>query len=132
MRKSSSHSRQRGPKGTRPLRIAELLQRELSMLIARELSDPRVGRLTITSVDVAPDMSHAKVYFTHLSGVGDAPQTVSGLNHAAGFLRNALKGRVQLRVIPELRFVYDESVEKGVALSHLIDQAVGKDRTDNE
>ena len=125
MRKSSSQNRQRGPKGTRPLRIAELLQRELSMLIARELSDPRVGRLTITSVDVAPDMSHAKVFFTHLSGVGDAQQTVSGLNHA-GFLRNALKNRVQLRVIPELRFVYDESVEKGVALSHLIDQAVGK------
>jgi ribosome-binding factor A len=128
MHKSSSHNRPRGPKGTRTLRIAELLQRELSLLIAREVSDPRVGRLTITSVDVAPDMSHAKVFFTHLSGVGDAPQTVSGLNHAAGFLRNALKGRVQLRVIPELRFVYDESVEKGVALSHLIDQAVGKDR----
>jgi ribosome-binding factor A len=128
MRKSSSHNRQRGPKGTRTLRIAELLQRELSMVIARELSDPRVGRLTVTSVDVAPDLSHAKVFFTHLSGVGDAPQTVSALNRAAGFLRNALRARVQLRVIPELRFVYDESVEKGVALSHLIDQAISTDR----
>ncbi len=132
MRKSSGRShRERGPKGTRTLRIAELLQRELSMVIARELSDPRVGRLTITSVDVAPDLSHAKVFITHLSGVGDASQTVAALNHAAGFLRNALKGRVQLRIIPGLRFVYDESVEKGVALTHLIDQAVGKDRTDN-
>jgi len=128
MHKSSGRNRHSGPKGTRPLRIAELLQRELSATIVRELSDPRVGRLTITSVDVAPDMSHAKVFITHLSGVSDAPQTVAALNHAAGFLRNALRDRVQLRIIPELRFVYDESVEKGVALSHLIDRAVGKDR----
>ena len=130
MRKSSSHNRQRGPKGTRPLRVAEVLQRELSMVIARELADPRVGQFTITAVDVAPDLSHAKVFITHLSGVGDAPKTVAALNHAAGFLRNALRTRVKLRVIPELRFVYDESVEKGVALSHLIEQAVAKDRGD--
>lgn len=128
MRKSSSQNRQRGPKGTRPLRIAELLQRELSMVIARELADPRVGQLTITAVDVAPDLSHAKVFITHLSGVGDAPKTVAALNHAAGFLRNSLRARVKLRVVPELRFVYDESVEKGAALSHLIEQAVAKDR----
>lgn len=128
MRKSSSHSRQRGPKGTRPLRVAELLQRELSMAIARELSDPRVGQITITAVEVAPDLTHAKVFITHLSGISDAPKTIAGLNHAAGFLRNALRTRVKLRVIPELRFVYDESVEKGAALSHLIEQAVAKDR----
>jgi len=128
MRKSSSHNRQRGPKGTRPLRVAELLQRELSMVIARELSDPRVGQITITAVEVAPDLTHAKVFITHLSGISDAPKTVAALNHAAGFLRSTLRSRVKLRIVPELRFVYDESVEKGAALSHLIEQAVAKDR----
>ena len=112
----------------RTRRIAELLQRELAGVIQRELHDPRIGQLTLTSVDVAPDLSHAKVYITQLSGIARAPETLKVLNKAAGFLRHALRERVELRVIPQLRFMYDESVEKGAAISSLIDRALAQDR----
>jgi ribosome-binding factor A len=109
----------------RPQRIGDLIQRELSDLLAREVRDPRVGMVTITSVDVSPDMSHAKVLFTALdpTKVQDA---VEGLTRAAGFLRSQLAKRVTLYSIPELRFEYDESIERADRLSRLIDRAVGK------
>ena len=109
----------------RPQRIGDLIQRELSELLAREVRDPRVGMVTITSVDVSPDMSHAKVLFTVLSQ--DKVQDVQqGLTRAAGFLRSQLAKRVKLYSIPELRFQYDESIERADRLSRLIDSAVGK------
>lgn len=107
----------------RTRRIAELLQRELAVLIPRELGDPRLSQLTLTGVDVAPDLSHAKVYITQLSGVANAPATLAVLNRAAGFLRHALRGRLDLRIIPELRFLYDESVERGAEISRLLERA---------
>ncbi|MHB8345753.1 MAG: 30S ribosome-binding factor RbfA [Acidiferrobacterales bacterium] len=111
-------------KGTgRTRRIAELLQRELAVLIPRELDDPRLLQLTLTGVDVAPDLSHAKVYITQLSGVANAPVTLAVLNGAAGFLRHALRRRLDLRIIPELRFLYDESVERGAEISRLLERA---------
>ncbi len=120
------------PKDTgRTRRIAELLQRELAELMRRELNDPRIVQLTLTSVDVSPNLSHAKVYVTQLSGIEHAPETLKVLNKAAGFLRHGLKNRVKLRIIPQLRFLYDESVEKGAAISSLIDRALAQDR-DNE
>jgi ribosome-binding factor A len=102
-----------------------MFQRELSGLVQRELRDPRVGMITITSVDVSPDLSHAKVYFTVLDKekVADATQ---GLQRAAGFLRSELSRRIKLYTTPQLRFVYDESVERGDRLSRLIDAAIRK------
>lgn len=115
-------------KGTsRTRRIAELLQRELAVLIARELNDPRLTHVTLTGVDVAPDLSHAKIYITQLSGVSQAPATLAVLNGAAGFLRNALRNRIDLRVIPGLRFMYDESVERGAEIARLIERARTED-----
>ncbi len=97
------------------------------MLIPREVHDPRLSQLTLTGVDVAPDMSHAKIYFTQLSGVRNAPATLSVLNGASGFLRHALRGRIDLRVIPELRFAYDESVERGAEIARLLQRARSED-----
>ena len=107
----------------RPQKLGDQIQRELSDLLARELRDPRVGMLTITSVDVSPDLSHAKVFFTTLSAASLAA-TSAGLQHAAGFLRSQLARRLAIYTIPELRFVYDESVERGDHLSRLIDKAL--------
>jgi ribosome-binding factor A len=112
----------------RTRRIAELLQRELAILMRNEMNDPRIAQVTVTSVDVAPDLSHAKIFITQLSGVAQAPATLKILNRAAGFLRHELHNRVDMRVIPQLRFAYDESVEKGAAISSLIDRARAKDR----
>ena len=106
----------------RPQKLGDLIQRELSELLQREVRDPRVGMLTITGVDVSPDFSHAKVMFTLLDKekLGD---TLAGLKRSAGFLRSQLARRIKLYTTPELRFEYDESVERGDRLSRLIDQA---------
>ena len=109
----------------RPQRIGDLIQRELSALLAREVRDPRVGMVTITSVDVSPDMSHAKVFFTLLEK-SNLDAALEGLTRAAGFLRSQLAKRVKLYSIPELRFQYDESIERADRLSRLIDSAVRK------
>ena len=107
----------------RPKKVADLIQRELSELIRLELRDPRVGMVTITSVDVSPDLSHAKIFFTMLNK--DLLQdTTRGLQRAASFLRVQLSKRMSMYTTPELRFVYDESVERGDHLSQLIDSVV--------
>jgi ribosome-binding factor A len=90
--------------------------------LLREVRDPRVGMLTITSVDVSPDLSHAKVFFTLLQKER-LEETLAGLKRSAGFLRSQLARRLKLYTTPELRFSYDESVERGDRLSRLIDQA---------
>ena len=112
----------------RATRIGDQIQKDLADLIRQEVKDPRVGMVTITGVDVASDYSHAKVFFTTLAAKQTVEECVAGLNHAAGFLRGELFHRLALRVIPQLHFIYDESIERGVRLSTLIDQAVAKDQ----
>ena len=107
----------------RPQKLGDLIQRELSDLVQRELRDPRVGMITITGVDVSPDFSHAKVFYTTLDPA-HVPDAGKGLRRAAGFLRSQLAKRIKLYTTPELRFEYDESVERGDRLSRLIDAAV--------
>jgi ribosome-binding factor A len=109
----------------RPQKLGDLIQRELSELVQRELRDPGVGMITITGVDVSPDFSHAKVFYTTLdpAHVEDASR---GLKRAAGFLRTQLAKRIKLYTTPQLRFEYDESVERGDRLSRLIDNATKK------
>jgi ribosome-binding factor A len=107
----------------RPQKLGDLIQREVSDLIRLEVRDPRVGMITITSVDVSPDMTHAKIFFTVLEK-DKLQDTLAGLKRSAGFLRAQLAKRVQMYPTPELRFVYDESVERGDRLSRLIDAAL--------
>ena len=107
----------------RPQKVADLIQRELSDLLRREVRDPHVGMVTLTSVDVSPDLSHAKVFFTLLN-TEKKDDTSRALKRAAGFLRSQLAHRLKMYTTPELRFVYDESVERGDRLSQLIDSVV--------
>lgn len=111
----------------RSRRIAEQIQRELSDVIRLELKDPRVGMVTITDVEVSQDHAHAKVFFTLLGDLAKIEETAGALQHAAGFLRTQLAHRIKLRTIPHLQFKYDESIERGVRLSRLIDAAVATD-----
>ena len=106
----------------RPRKVADLIQRELSDLLLREVRDPGIGMITITSVDVSPDLSHAKVFFTLLDPA-QKPSTQEALQRAAGYLRSQIAHRIKLYTTPELRFVYDESIERGDRLSQLIDAA---------
>jgi ribosome-binding factor A len=111
----------------RSRRIAEQVQRELSDIIRLELKDPRVGMITIVDVEVSPDQSHARVFFTVLGDQSTIADTTKGLQHAAGFLRSELAHRMKLRLVPQLQFKYDESVVRGIHLSGLIDAAVAQD-----
>jgi ribosome-binding factor A len=83
--------------------------------------------VTLTDVEVTPDYAHAKVYFTLLNQGHSLEETLVGLNRAAGFLRTQLAHRMRLRIVPQLHFVFDSSVERGVQLSHLIEEAVSLD-----
>jgi ribosome-binding factor A len=112
----------------RTSRVAEQIQRELAELIQMEVKDPRVGLVTLTGVEVTSDYAHAKVYFTTMKSAEQAPKAQAGLEHAAGFLRSQLAHRMKLRIMPQLHFIYDTSVEHGVRLSQLIDEAVSSDK----
>ncbi len=112
----------------RPQRVAELLRRELSMLIPQAVRDPHVSGVTLTHAKVAPDLKSARVYFTMLGDATQVKETEKALNRAAGFLRHELREAIILRVIPTLRFYYDESVARGARVSSLIDRAIAADR----
>ena len=109
---------------TRTEKLGDLIRDELARLLLRDLRDPRLGFVTITGVELSRDKSHAKVFFTVLGEEGLQDETLEGLQRAAGFLRSALAHRLTTRTVPELHFAYDESIERGVRLSRLIDDAV--------
>ena len=112
----------------RAQRVGDQIQRELADLLRNEVKDPRVGRVTVTEVDVTGDLAHATVRFTHLAGKEHAADTVAALARTAGFLRSALSRRLDLYSVPQLHFVYDDSIETGMRLSQLIDAAVASDK----
>ena len=106
----------------RGFRVADQIQRDLTELIARELKDPRVGMVTIQSVEVTPDYAHAKVYFSLISGKPE--EATEGLNAAAGFLRNGLFKRLQIHTVPTLHFIFDRTTERASDMNALISKAV--------
>lgn len=125
-------------------RIAEQMQRDLAELIRTSLKDPRIGMITVNSVDVARDLGYAEVYVTLLTVDdldADSDQvklTIKILNGAAGFLRTELGRMIKLRKIPQLRFHFDASVRRGRQLDQLISKArksdveLGIDDADSE
>ena len=113
----------------RAFKVADQIQRDLTELIARELKDPRVGMVTIQSVEVTPDYAHAKVFFSLLQG--DPAETQVGLTQAAGFLRAGLFKRLHIHTVPTLHFVFDRTTERAADMNALIAQAVAS-RSKNE
>lgn len=113
-------------------RIADQIQRDLAELIRAELKDPRVGFLTLTDVEVSQDYRHAKVFFTVLGDMDAVANAQKGLDRSTGFLRSRLAESLRLRIVPELHFVYDESVARGDRLSRLIDRANSTAGEDSE
>jgi ribosome-binding factor A len=103
-------------------RVSEQIRRDLAEIMQGELKDPRVGMVSLTAVELTPDYAHAKVFFTVLD-VSHLSEIQSGLARAAGFLRRELGRRIRIHTLPELRFVHDDSLERGASLSKLIDEA---------
>tara|TARA_B100000530_G_scaffold140643_1_gene88086 strand:- start:671 stop:1102 length:432 start_codon:yes stop_codon:yes gene_type:complete len=132
---------------TRAQRVGDQIQRELASLIQLELNDPRVGMVSITGVEVSNDFGSAKVYVTVLNTLSDnsdvnsstlsepgdldrleIKENIKALSKAAGFLRSKLSKRLEIRTVPKLQFLHDNSITHGQQLSDLIDEAVDADR----
>lgn len=111
-------------------RIADVLQREIADLIQRGVKDPRlVGMITVSAVEISHDLSYAKIYVTQLDNSPEAIRNnLKILNHAAGYFRSELGQRIKLRITPQLKFIYDESISRGAYLSGLIDSAIAADK----
>jgi ribosome-binding factor A len=108
----------------RQQRVAELLFEELSIMIANELSDPRLSLslVRVTSVDVSRDLRNVKVFITHDDDELSKREVLQGLRHATPFLRRQLAVRCSLRAVPELSFYYDDTPEKAARVDELLRQ----------
>lgn len=100
-------------------RVGDQIQRALAEVIGREVADPAVGRMTLSGVDLSPDLRQAKVYVTPAED-SDGERTIGGLNRAAGFLRRRLGTRLRLKRLPRLRFVYDPTLDDACRISELL------------
>lgn len=98
------------------------LREEISEIIQRELKDPRLGFASITSVEVSPDLRHAKVFISVLGSAEEQQETIAGLTSAAGFIRHLLKPRMHTRHIPELTFTLDRSMAYAESIAKTLNE----------
>ena len=115
-------------------RVAEQLQRELAQIIQMEVKDPRLGMVTVSAVDISRDLYYATAFVTFLGIDEDSKsisKAVSILNQAAGFIRSFVGKRMQMRVVPQIKFEFDSSISRGSELSALIKKARDKDGDDS-
>lgn len=103
-------------------RLAEELKNEISVIIARELRDPRVGLTTVTEVKVSPDLSFAKVYVSVLGDEAQRKETMRGLEKATAFVRRQIAARIKLRHAPQIVFAYDETIARGDKMLQIIEE----------
>jgi ribosome-binding factor A len=104
----------------RTARLDELLREEISAVIARDVDDPRVGFVTVTDVEVAPDLRHAKVWVSVIGSEEERTQTLRALNRAMPFVRQRL-GKLRLKRIPELHVKLDTTAERGTRVLRILD-----------
>lgn len=112
----------------RVTRLGELLREELGELIHDELKDPRIGFVTVTAVEVSPDIRHAQVHLSIMGTGKEREKTLAGIKSAQGHLRKELGGRVRLKYTPELHFHLDDSLEKAAHLERVIHKLKTKGR----
>jgi len=106
--------------GRRPERVAEMVLRELSQMLVRDLKDPRLRGVTLTSVKMSDDLRHGWVLFSHLEGHTHAAESVKGFRSASGFIRRQIGRALQLRYAPELDFEFDPGLENAARVDALL------------
>ena len=114
-------------KSRRMERVSRVLQQAVSRVIIEELSDPRMGFVTVTHVDPAPDLKSAKVFVSILGEAGEISRTMHGLRNAQRFIQGRVGRRVELKNVPVLDFIEDDSVKRSLRISRLIAKAVEED-----
>lgn len=108
--------------GTRKERLAQQLQQEIASILQRELKDPRLGFVTITTVELSGDLSHAKAHYSVLGSAAERERSSEALERATGFVRSLIKKRLRLKIIPEIVFRYDESIAHSIELAAKLDE----------
>jgi len=119
-------SQQRG--APRPMRVAQMIQEEVSRLLLRGLKDPRLGGLiTVTGAKISPDLKEAVVYYSVFGDEAQRKATQQGLEAASTYLKREVAHNLKLRYAPHLRFVFDESIERGDRIEQLLREAKQKE-----
>ncbi|MBI2829744.1 MAG: 30S ribosome-binding factor RbfA [Chloroflexi bacterium] len=109
-------------------RVNHLLRQQLSELLQHNIKDPRLSTfVAITEVAISPDLKYAKVYVSHLGSEDEKQNTIQALNAASGYLRKELAKNTRLRRIPELKFEWDTSIERGARVLELLDKVKEKE-----
>ena len=110
-------------------RVSQQIQREIAVILQREIKDPRVGMATVSDVELTRDLQHAKVFVTFFLNEEDNIEAgIKVLNDASGYIRILLGKAMKLRVVPEIRFVYDKTLVEGMRISNLITNTVRDDQ----
>jgi ribosome-binding factor A len=110
-------------------RVGQQIQKEIAVILMREIKDPRLIMTTVSSVEVTRDLAYAKIFVTFFDDDQSKIDTaIEVLNEAGGYIRSLLAKRLRARIMPHLRFVYDSSMVEGVRMSNLVDIAVASDR----
>jgi ribosome-binding factor A len=112
-------------------KVAEAIHKEISSLLIKGLKDPRIGFVTITSVDVTPDLRQAKIYYTLLASTESRSQTQAGLDSSSSYIRQQLGRLLRLRFVPEIHFEYDASFDYGQRIEKLLSEVKPNEQTDD-
>jgi len=111
-------------------RVAQQIQKEIAVILMREIKDPRLSMTTVSAVEVTRDLAYAKVFVTFFNDNDDEIKaSLEVLSEAEGYIRSLLGKRLRARIMPHLRFVYDKSMVEGVRMGNLVDQAVASDKS---
>ena len=116
-------------------RVGQQIQKEIALIIQREVKDPRLGMVTVNDVEITRDLAYAKIFVTFfMLEHQNEKEAIEVLNEAAGYIRTLLAKRIKARIMPQLRFIYDQSMIEGIRMTNIVDQAVADDkrRTKNE
>ncbi|URL02796.1 30S ribosome-binding factor RbfA [Avibacterium sp. 20-126] len=110
-------------------RVAQELQKEIAVILQREVKDPRIGMVTVSDVEVSRDLAYAKVFVTFLFDQDESiiESGMKGLEKAAPYIRSLLAKAMRLRIVPELRFIYDQSLVEGMRMSNLVSEVIRDD-----
>ncbi len=120
---------------SRSRRVAQQLQQEIARILQRDVKDPRVGMVTVSSIDVSRDLAYAKVYVTFFNIDNDEARIKEGieaLESASGYIRSLVGSAMKLRIVPELRFLYDNTLVEGMRMSNLVSEVRSKDKQKQE
>ena len=110
-------------------RVGQQIQKEIAVILQREIKDPRLGMVTVSAVEVSRDLSYAKIFITVFNTQDEdaAKQSAKVLNEATGYIRSLLGKRIRARIMPELKFVVDNSLMEGMRISNLVDSIIRED-----